>query len=231
MDLELSLDPREAHGKANKRLRRQGIVPGIVFGKGEESTPVQVEAKTFETLYRAAGRTSVIKLRVPGARTAKSGIIKSVQRNPLTGTPVHVDYFIVNLKTEMELDVPLVFTGDAPAVELTGGTLLHNLSSIHVKALPNDIPHEVSVDVSVLKSLDHAIHVKDLSLNRDLVHVLTDGDTIVATVVPPRVEEEPVIEIAEGEEVEAGAVPEGEVPEGEEAGVEAGEPSEEAPES
>jgi large subunit ribosomal protein L25 len=177
-------------------------VPGVVFGKGEESTPVQDDVKTFETLYRSAGRTSVVKFRLPGHSRATSGIIKSVQRHPLSGSPIHVDFFLVNLKQEMEIDVPLVFTGEAPAVEETGGTLLHNLSSIHVKALPTDIPHEVTVDVSVLKTLDVAIHVRDLSLNRDLVQVLTDGETLVATVVPPRVEEEPEPVVAEGEELE-----------------------------
>ena len=202
MDLELTLDAREAQGKANKRLRREGIVPGVVYGKGEGSTNVQVDAKTFETLFRAAGRTSVVKFRLPGASRATSGFIKSVQRHPLTRQALHVDYYLVNLKVEMEVDVPLVFVGEAPAVEETGGTLLHNLSSVHVKALPNDIPHEITVDVSTLTSLDVAIHVADLNLNRDLVHVLTDSETLVATVVPPRVEveEEPVV--AEGEELE-----------------------------
>ncbi len=208
MDLELTLDAREAQGKANKRLRRDGLVPGVVYGKGEDSTNVQVDAKTFETLYRAAGKTSVVKFKLPGANRATSGFIKSVQRHPVSGQPLHVDYYLVNLKVEMEVDIPLVFTGEAPAVEETGGTLLHNVSSIHVKALPTDIPHEINVDVSVLKSLDVAIHVRDLSLNRDLVHVLTDGDTLVATVVPPRVEEEPEPVVAEGEELE-GAEDEG----------------------
>lgn len=210
MDLELTLDAREAQGKANKRLRREGLVPGVVYGKGEGSTNVQVDAKTFETLYRAAGRTSVVKFRLPGASRATSGFIKSVQRHPLSGQAIHVDYYLVNLKVEMEVDVPLVFVGDAPAVEETGGTLLHNLSSVHVKALPTDIPHEITVDVSTLTSLDVAIHVADLNLNRDLVTVLTDGETLVATVVPPRVEveEEPVV--AEGE-----GAPEGEGSQGE----------------
>ncbi len=224
MDLELTLDAREAQGKANKRLRRGGLVPGVVYGKGEDSTNVQVEVKTFETLYRAAGKTSVVKFKLPGANRATSGFIKSVQRHPVSGQPLHVDYYLVNLKVEMEVDIPLVFTGDAPAVEETGGTLLHNVSSIHVKALPTDIPHEITVDVSVLKSLDVAIHVRDLSLNRDLVHVLTDGDTLVATVVPPRVEEEPEPVVAEGEELEG---EEGEGAEGEGAaeGAEGGEGS------
>lgn len=228
MDLELTLDAREALGKANKRLRRSGIVPGVVYGKGHESTPVQVDVKTFETLYRSAGRTSVVKFRLPGEGRATSGFIKSVQRHPLTGLPLHVDYLLVNLKQEMEVEVPLVFVGEAPAVEETGGTLLHNLSNLRVKALPTDIPHEVTVDVSVLTSLDVAIHVRDLNLNRDLVQVLTDGDTLVATVVPPRVEVEevPEEEAVEGEGVEGaeGAEGEGQAPaEGGEAASESGE--------
>jgi large subunit ribosomal protein L25 len=202
MDLELTLDPRDAQGKANKRLRRSGIVPGVVYGKGEGSTNVQVEAKTFETLYRAAGKTSVVKFQLPGARQATSGFIKSVQRHPLSGQAIHVDYYLVNLNVEMEVDVPLVFVGEAPAVEETGGTLLHNLSSVRVKALPADIPHQIEVNVATLVSLDVAIHVRDLSLNRDLVHVLTDGETLVATVVPPRIEEEPEPVLEEGEELE-----------------------------
>jgi large subunit ribosomal protein L25 len=234
MDLELTLDAREAQGKANKRLRREGLVPGVVYGKGEDSTNVQVDAKTFETLYRAAGRTSVVKFRLPGGSRATSGFIKSVQRHPLTGRAIHVDYYLVNLKVEMEVDVPLVFTGEAPAVEATGGTLLHNLSSIHVKALPTDIPHEVEVNVSVLTSLDVAIHVRDLSLNRDLVQVMTDGDTLVATVVPPRIEEEPETVVGEGEEAEAEGmegVAEGEAPTEGEAPSEGGERNEGATES
>ena len=209
MDLELTLDPRAAHGKANKRLRRTGVVPAVVFGKDHASTPVQVDAKTFETLYRTAGRTSVIQLRLPGGNGTTSGLIKSVQRHPLSGNALHIDFFVVNLLTEMEIDVPLVFVGEAPAVEAYGGTLLHNLSQLHVRAKPNDIPHEITVNVSVLETLDHAIHVRDLNLNRDLVHVLTDGDTLVATVVPPRIEEEPeVVAVPEGE-LEEGAVAEG----------------------
>lgn len=216
MDLELTLDAREAHGKANKRLRRGGLVPGVVYGKGHESTPVQVEAKTFDTLYRAAGRTSVIKFHLPGQRGSTSGLIKSIQRHPLSGNALHVDFFLVDLMQEMELDVPLVFVGDSPAVIEEGGTLLHNLSQLHVKALPTDIPHEIEVNVSTLVSFDVAIHVRDLNLNRDLVHVLTDADTLVATVVPPRAEEvEPEPVVAEGEEGvvaegEEGAVAEGE---------------------
>jgi large subunit ribosomal protein L25 len=209
MTLEISLDARQAQGKANKRLRRGGVVPGVVFGNGEDSTPVQLGAKEFETLYRSAGRTSVVNLTVPGMTGMKSAIIKGVQRHPLTGNALHVDFLVINLRNEMEVDVPLTFVGEAPAVEATGGTLLHNLSAIHVKALPNDIPREIEVNVSTLVSLDVAIHVRDLSLDRDAVTVLTDGDLLVATVVPPRVEEEPEPVVSE-EELAEGEAAEGE---------------------
>jgi large subunit ribosomal protein L25 len=211
MDLQIALDAREAHGKANRRLRRQGIVPGVVYGKGEGSTSVQVEAKALETLYRAAGRTSIVQLQVPGDGVTKTGIIKSLQRHPLSGAPLHVDFFVVDLKAEMEVEVPLVFVGEAPAVEETGGTLLQNLNNLRIKALPTEIPHEIVVNVSTLTSLDVAIHVRDLSLNRDAVQVLTDPDEMVAKVMPPRIEEEPEVEL-EAEEIE------GEVEEGAEEG-------------
>ena len=180
MDLELNLDAREAQGKANKRLRRVGIVPGVVYGRGEDSTNVQVDAKVFETLYRAAGRTSVVKLHLPGAKGTTSGFIKSVQRHPLSGQAIHVDYLLVNLTaSRWRSTCRSCFTGEAPAVEETGGTLLHNLSSVRVKALPNDIPHEISVDVSGLDTLDAAIHVSDLDVDTEKVQILTDAETLV----------------------------------------------------
>ena len=200
MENEIGLDARSASGKANKRLRREGIVPGVVFGLKSDSIPVQVDGRTFETLYKRAGRTSVVNLKLDGAGRSKSAVIKSVQRHPLTGQALHVDFLLVDLTAEMEVDVPLSFTGEAPAVEQTGGTLVTNISSVRVRALPNEIPHEISVNVATLINLDVAIHVRDLSLNRDQVTVLTDGDELVAKVFPPRVEEEPeVVEAVEGE--------------------------------
>ncbi|HET9877777.1 MAG TPA: 50S ribosomal protein L25 [Candidatus Limnocylindria bacterium] len=232
MELELALDAREAQGKANKRLRREGFVPGVVFGKGEGSTSVQLDAKTFETLYRAAGRTSIVKLTLPGERAAKSAFIKSVQRHPVSGQALHVDFYVVNLTQEMESEIPLVFVGEAPAVEETGGTLLTSLNAIRVKALPSDIPHQVDVNVATLVSLDVAIHVRDLSLNRDAVTVLTDADELVAKVMPPRIEEEPEVEAvaegeegAEGEAAEGGEGGEAATTEGEAAAEESGEES------
>jgi len=208
MTLDFTVDTRSVLGKQTKRLRRAGTVPGVVFGKGTESIPVQVDAKRFEGLYHAAGRTTIFQLTVAGAG-AKSAIIKSVQRHPLSGRAVHVDFFLPDLNVEMQVDVPLVFLGEAPAIEVTGGSLFTALDHIKVRALPADLPHEITVDVTSLIDLEAAIHVSDLPVDAERVTVLNDADELVAKVMPPRViEEEPVAEV-EGEEGEEGVEGEG----------------------
>ena len=214
MDLELALDARSATGKENRRLRREGIVPGVVFGKGSPSVPVQVDAKTFDTLYRQAGRTSIVKITVDGKGESKSAIIKEIQRHPLSGHAVHVDFFLVNLTQEMQADVPLVFVGTAPAIEMENGTLMTPLDHLKVRALPGQIPHEIQVDVSSLVDMDAAIHVGDVQVD-SAVTILNEAEELLARVLPPRVEEEPEIpeEEAAAEEAEAAeGAPEGEAP-------------------
>jgi large subunit ribosomal protein L25 len=185
----------------------------VVYGKGTDSIPVQVDAKTFEMLYHEAGRSTIFQLTVPGAGT-KSAIIKSVQRHPLSGRAIHVDFFLPDLTVELQIDVPLVFFGEAPAIEATGGSLFTQLDHIKVRALPANLPSEIQVDVSGLIDLEAAIHVSDLGVDSDTVHVLNDPEEMVARVVPPRVvEEEPTVaegEEGEGEEGEGGEGAEGE---------------------
>jgi len=209
MDLEIAAEPRSATGKRNRQLRRTGQLPAVVYGKDTESLAIQVDAKEFDTLYRTAGRTSLVKLHVDG--TAKSAIIREIQRHPLSRRALHVDFLVVDLLQEMEVDVPLVFVGEPPAVELTGGTLMTPIGHLRVRALPTEIPHEISVDVTPLIDLDASLHVRDLVIP-DNVHVQTDGDELIARVLPPRIEEEPEVEeealegeAAEGEEGAEGA--------------------------
>jgi large subunit ribosomal protein L25 len=212
MELQISVVPRELTGKRTKRLRAAGVVPAVVFGKTAGSVPVQLEAKAFEALYREAGRTSIVRVSVDGGATT-SVVIKSVQRHPLTGRALHIDFFAPDLTQEMLVDVPLVFVGKAPAVEETGGSLFTSLDHLKVKALPADLPHEFTVDVSSLADLEASIHVSDLVVAPN-VTVLNEPDELVAKVMPPRVEEEPEVEVVEGEEGEEGEG-EGEGAEGE----------------
>jgi large subunit ribosomal protein L25 len=222
MELQIAVDARAVSGKQTKRLRSVGIVPAVVFGKKAGSISVQLDAKAFEALYREAGRTSIVKVSVAGGNPT-SVVIKSVQRHPLTGRTLHVDFFAPDLTQEMAADIPIVFRGQAPAIEDFAGVLFTSLDHLKVKALPTDLPHEIVVDLSPLVDFEAAIHVSDLVVD-EKVTVLNEPDEMVAKVMPPRIEEEPEIEVeaeAEGEGEEAG---EGE---GGEAQAEGGEPARE----
>lgn len=205
MDLEIAVRARDVYGKQNKRLRSTGVVPGVLFGKTIGSIPVQLDAKELEQLYRRAGRTSVVKVSVDGGQPT-SAIIKSVQRNPLSGRALHVDLFALDLTHEMQADIPLVFTGIAPVIENEGAILLTSLDHLKVRALPTDLPHEISVDLSALVDLDATIHVHDLTVEGP-VTVINDPDELVAKVTPPR--EEEVEEVVAEEEIEGEAPVEG----------------------
>lgn len=211
MDHQIAVEPREITGKHSKRLRAAGVVPGVVFGKKAGSVAVQLGAKELDMLYREAGRTSLVDLTIDGGAPT-SVVIKSIQRHPLTGRALHVDFFAPDLTHEMTADIPISFTGTAPAVEATGGYLLTSLDHLKVRALPSDFPHEIVVDVSSLVDLDTAINVGDLAVDGN-VTVLNEPDEMVAKVMPPRVEVEPEPEISEleaaveGEDGEEGAPP------------------------
>jgi large subunit ribosomal protein L25 len=223
-DLQINVDARSVTGKHTRRLRAAGIVPGVLFGKKAGSVPVQLDAKALEALYREAGRTTIVRVSV-GGNSPTSAVIKSLQRNPLSGQAIHVDFFAPDLTQEMTVDVPLVFDGEAPAVEATGGSLFTSLNSLHVKALPSDLPHELRIDLSPLVDLESIIHVRDVVFAQN-VTILNDPEEMIARVLPPRVEEEPEPVVAEGEEGLEGEAAEGEAP----AEGEGGEAAEGAPE-
>ena len=130
---------------------------------------------------------------------------------------LHVDLFAVRMTEELTVDVPLVMVGESYAVDKLGGTLLHILESVRVKALPDHLPQSVDVSIDGLIDFDATVHVRDLTIPSD-VTLLTDPDEIVARVQQPRIEEEPVVVAVEGEEAE-----------GEEAEGEAAEPGEASP--
>ena len=204
MELQIAVDPRAASGKANKALRRTGLVPGVLFGKEHGSQAIQLDEKAFEELYRKAGRTNIVGVSVAGGQPTNA-IIKSVQRHPLSGRPIHVDFFAFNVREEMQADVRLVFLGTAPAVENLEGTLFTQLDHLKVRALPTDLPHELTVDVSGLVDFEASVHVRDIAAPAG-VTVLNDPDELVARVSPPRREEE-VVAPVEAEGAEAAEVP------------------------
>ena len=207
----LDAAPRDVVGKKVARLRRAGKLPAVVYGHGVASTSVSVDAHDFELLRRKTGPNALVDLSVAGDKP-NPVLIHDVQVHPVTHRPLHVDLFLVRMTEELTVDVPLVATGESPAVADEGGTLLHAIESVRIKALPDHLPQSIEYSIASLVDFDAAIHVRDLTIPSD-VTLLTDPDEIVAKVQAPRVEvEEPTAAELEAAEGEAEAEGEGEAP-------------------
>ena len=215
----LAAEHREVTGKAVSRLRKAGRLPAVVYGHGEGSANVTVDAHEFDLLRKHTGPNTLVDLTIDGQK-AKPVLINGVQVHPVNRRALHLDLFLVKMTEELTVDVPLVPVGESVAIAQLGGTLLHVTETVKVRALPDHLPQSIEYSIESLVDFDAAIHVRDLNLNRDLVQVMTDGDTLVATVVPPRIEEEEPEPVLTEEELEAAAAAEGEEGEGAEGGEE-----------
>ncbi|HEY4669524.1 MAG TPA: 50S ribosomal protein L25 [Tepidiformaceae bacterium] len=196
--------PRTVLGKQVKQLRRQGILPANVFGKGLESIAIQLDSRDFGRTMKTGNVRSMFELKIEGESRARHVIVRGLSRKGGMGEPIHVDFYQVDLKRPIQTTVNLHTVNEAPAVHDLAGTLIHSLETVFVRCLPLSIPDAIEVDVSTLKSFDDTITVADL-VAPEGVEILTDPSVAVATVAPPRLrlegaeEEEAAEEAAEGE--------------------------------
>ena len=196
----LAATSRTLTGKKVAQMRRDGRLPAVVFGRGLESGSVSVDTHEFEQLRRHAGPNTLIDLSVDGGAPAPV-LVHGVQTSIVTRRPLHIDLFVVRMTEEMTVDVPLVSEGTAEAVETGGGTLMHVIEHVRVRALPDHLPQSIHYSIESLATFDDQIHVRDLVIPADATLISDPGD-VVAKVLPPRVEEEiaPVAEAVEGAE-------------------------------
>jgi large subunit ribosomal protein L25 len=198
----LAAESREVLGKKVAALRRAGRLPAVVFGHGKPSVPVTVDSHDFELLRRRIAGSTLVDLSVDGKK-AHPVLIHDVQVSPVTRKMLHAELFLVKMTEEITMDIPVVTTGEAPAVRDHGGTLLHLVESVKVKSLPGNLPERFEVSVESLMDFEGSIHVRDLEIPAD-VTVLTDPDEMIVRVQAPRVEAVEVPVEAEGAE---GAAP------------------------
>jgi large subunit ribosomal protein L25 len=219
---QLSAKPRAAHGRAVRQLRRDGFLPAVIYGNQHESESIQVDAREFDQLRRHVGRNALIDIKLDGGK-AQPVLLHAIQEHPVTRRPLHVDLLAVNMTEERTVDVPIVTTGTSEAVERLGGVLLHLRDAVSVRALPDDLPASLQLDITPLDTFDVVLHAADLQIPTG-VALVTDEQEPVARVQPPRVEEvfEPAAEEAE-EGVEAEAAEEAEEGAQAEAAAEGGE--------
>jgi len=185
--LELKSEKRTLLGKKVKSLRRDGILPAVVYGGKEGSEPVELDRKEFSKVFKAAGETTLVKLFV--GEKAKNVLIHDVSRDSITEEVKHVDFYEVKMDEKITTKVPLVFIGESPAVSDLSGILVKAMQELEIRALPADLPHQIEVDISQLKTFDDNILVRDIKLPNN-VETIEHEETSVAVVTPPRTEAE-----------------------------------------
>lgn len=188
MPHSIAVASRSALGRRAKHVHDTGNIPGVVYGHGIEPRAVQVARSEFRKLYRDAGTSSLIDLSLDNATSVKA-LIQDVQVHPISMEPYHIDFRQIRMDEELIIDVPLSFVGEAPAVKELAGTLVHPLSEVKVKCLPADLPHEIAVDLSALKTFDDAITIGSLQALKG-VTFLDDANITIAVVTPPLTEEQ-----------------------------------------
>jgi large subunit ribosomal protein L25 len=227
---KLTVTARERLGtRETKRLRREGLIPGVLYGRGKPVAFCVPERELRRALTGAAGLHSILDVEIDGAEKTHASILKDYQVDAIRGHITHVDLHEVRLDRPITASVTVHLLGgeDAPGVR-EGGVLSQPLREISVEALPLEVPEHLDLDVSHM-GVGDTLRIADVQVP-ETVKLLDDPETVVATVTAPtRAIEEEVAEAEEGEEVGEGeegeAAPEGEA----EAPAEGGEAAAEAP--
>ena len=198
-EMKLPVRPRAELGKRVRRLRREGIIPANVFGRGQDSRAVQVEALDLKRMFAQHAGTRIIHLQLDG--TDEAVLIRHVQHDPRTGAVQHVDFLHVDMREKMRARVAVRLTGEAPAVKQLGGVLLHVSDTVEVECLPSDLPERLDLDVGGLENLDDTLFVRDLIAPAGVV-ILAEADEAIAKVTASR-----MAAVAEAAAPEAAAAP------------------------
>jgi large subunit ribosomal protein L25 len=204
----LTATSRTETGKAVAHLRHDGKIPAVVFGHGLASINVTLDAHEFDHLRRTIHSNSIISLEIDGKQKQRV-MVHGIQIDPRYRRLLHVDLFALKSGEEVTVEVPLHTTGEAYAATKLGGTLLHTVDRVRVRALPEKLPESFEISVESLVDFDVAIHMRDVVLPAG-VTLLSDPDEIVAKVIPQRAVEEPVVAEVAPEAVEEAVATEAE---------------------
>lgn len=204
--LSLHAEERKILGKKVKTLRKDGQLPGHVFGKGVDGENVLVPQKDFLKTFHLAGETGLIDLKI-GAEKVRPVLIREVQYDPVDGSPIHIDFYQVNLTEKVKVPVPIELIGEQPEkVHLGEAIILQTLNEVEVEALPTDLIEKLEVDISSLKEIDDAITVGQINYDKEKLTIHVAEDEIVAKLAPAvSAETEKLLEEQAAEQAEAAA--------------------------
>ncbi len=210
--IELEVNHREILGKKTRFLRRQGITPVHVFGHGIKSATLQCDTARLQHVLAQAGHTRLISLKLDSEKKPRNVVVRQVQRDPLTGKFLHVDFYQVKMEEKIKVEIPIVLVGEAPALRSKENMLTHELTTLTIECLPAKIPASVELDISSLTEPEQALRVKDIKLDKEIA-LLNEPELVVAKISVRRVErieeEEKVVAAEEVvETAEAAQLPE-----------------------
>ncbi|MDA1208837.1 MAG: 50S ribosomal protein L25 [bacterium] len=198
-NVELSAQARDM-SKTSQVLRRANTVPCVLYGSDVDNTQIQCVYNELFRSYQKAGASTLVNLEIDGKKVPV--LFHALQFDPVSDFITHVDFLAVDMKKEIEATIPLQFEGEAPAVKDLGGVMVTSRDHVTVKCLPSDLPHSLSIDISILVDFTSALHVSDIIVPSGVV-ISEDDDVVLATVQEPRKETEPeAVEAVEGEEGE-----------------------------
>ena len=175
----LTLEVQKRNTGGLTAMRNAGKLPAVLYGRHEASTPIVIETKAFEKVFRSAGESSVITL--SGLGEVKQALIHDVSVDPVSGVPLHADFYVIEKGQKVTVPVPLSFVGTSPAVKDLGGILVKVMHEIEIEVDPTELPHEIEVDISALLTLDSQILVSNLKFPAS-AEVQVDMDEVVALV-------------------------------------------------
>lgn len=179
---------RKEIGKNAKEIRKQNKIPAILYGHKIKSMPLSLDYGEFSRIFKEVGESKILRL-VIDRQLEKDVLVKDIQFDPVSSKYIHVDFYQIKKGEKIKTEVPLEFVKESKAVKELGGILRKPLEEIEVECLPKDLPHEIKVDISSLKTFDDVIRIKDLTVSPN-VKILEDKEEAVALVSPPRKEEE-----------------------------------------
>lgn len=191
----IEAQPRQVIGKQVRALRRQGLLPAVIYGPHIAPIPVSLNFHDASLLLPKVSSSQLVEVNVNGQR--HTALVRERQRHPLTGNLIHVDFQAVSLTEKLRVNVGLQFVGEAPAVKVYGAVLAPSLEELEVECLPGDLPNYLEVDLSALEQIGDAIYVRDVP-RPPRVEVLTEADEVVVVAAAPEGEEELAAEALAG---------------------------------
>lgn len=184
----LNATKRTETGNRVKKLRATSKIPATLYGRGLASLNLTLDYVPFEKIYHQSGESSLVDLNIERASPTKV-LIQDVQYHPLTNRIIHVDLRQVKMDEKLKTDIKLNFIGESPAVKELGGIFVRSFATVPVECLPGDLVSEINVEISSLKEFGDVLHVKDI-LPPSGIKILAHDVDVIATVTPPRSEEE-----------------------------------------